>query len=464
MGLINVNFVGEVNYPGQYPLHPFSNLISGLIQANGINIKGSLRDVKILRDGKELMSVDFYEYFSKGIISKEIQLKDKDIVFVPFRKSHIKIDSLVKRPGIYEFKRNETLADLLIYAGGLEFNASKKLTIRRTKPIDERNDGDLLNESIYIDYRNSDKMKLFDGDHVIVREAAKNLSFVTSIGVLKKPGKYDFFEGMLLKDLINLSGGLSDTTFLKSIYFENAEIVRREPNKSYESIINIDVDQVLNNGPASMIELMPLDKFIVRANKNFFERENIIINGEVKIPGSYSLLFKNETLGSAIQRAGGLTEKALDRGISIFRLGEYYFDSNLNETKDKVPIGWQNYSFQLMPGDSIVVKRSTRTVNIVGEVHNPRAVEYKKGKNIKYYINSVGGFNQLADKKNIYVISANGIVVPVSRFNSPNIYDGSTIVISAKSNEDKIDITQFATNWTSILSSLITVFVLTKQL
>ena len=92
------------------------------------------------------------------------------------------------------FSKSRTLPSL-----NLEFNASKKLTIRRTKPIDERNDGDLLNESIYIDYRNSDKMKLFDGDHVIVREAAKNLSFVTSIGVLKKPGKYAFFVDVKFK-------------------------------------------------------------------------------------------------------------------------------------------------------------------------------------------------------------------------------------------------------------------------
>ena len=60
---ININFVGEVNYPGIFPVHPFSTLITGLIQAGGVDTTGSLRSIQIKRNGKLHAVVDLYDYF-----------------------------------------------------------------------------------------------------------------------------------------------------------------------------------------------------------------------------------------------------------------------------------------------------------------------------------------------------------------------------------------------------------------
>ena len=75
---INVNFVGEVNYPGVFPVHPFSTVITGLIQAGGVKETGSLRNIQIKRDGKSLNNIDLYDYLLKGNVSNDIQLKDQD--------------------------------------------------------------------------------------------------------------------------------------------------------------------------------------------------------------------------------------------------------------------------------------------------------------------------------------------------------------------------------------------------
>ena len=66
LGSINVNFVGECNFPGIYALHPFSTLITGLIQSGGVDTTGSLRSISIKRNGKKLKDIDLYEYFLKG--------------------------------------------------------------------------------------------------------------------------------------------------------------------------------------------------------------------------------------------------------------------------------------------------------------------------------------------------------------------------------------------------------------
>ena len=116
---INVNFVGQVKYPGVYPIHPFSTVITGLIQAGGVDTTGSLRAIQIKRDGSTESTVDLYNYFINGEISSNIQLRDQDIVVIPVRKSTVEVDSAIVNPGIYEGVAGESVFDLIQYAGGL---------------------------------------------------------------------------------------------------------------------------------------------------------------------------------------------------------------------------------------------------------------------------------------------------------------------------------------------------------
>ena len=183
---------------------------------------------------------------------------------------------------------------------------------------------------------------------------------------------------------------------------------------------------------------------------------------------------------SILTRAGGYTTKALANGISIYR-DQKYFDvttaknvleldiANINTDvaaagNSKVRVAWQNESITLMPGDSIIVKESTRTVNVSGQVYNPCLIEFRSGKSIRHYINAAGGITERGNNQSIIVIYANGVVSPKRWYSTPKIEDGSTIIINEKPPEIPFDVTQFATNWTSIVSSMITAIVLSKQL
>ena len=117
-----------------------------------------------------------------------------------------------------------------------------------------------------------------------------------------------------------------------------------------------------------------------------------------------------------------------------------------------------------MPNDSIIVKESTRTITISGEVYNPGIISYKIGKSLNYYINAVGGLTNNGDKNKIIVIHANGLVSPKRRFFSPEIDDGAQIIVNKKEPQEPFNITQFATNWTSIISSMLTAVILSQQL
>ena len=467
---INVNFVGEVSFPGVYAIHPFSNVITGLIQAGGIDTTGSLRSIIIKRDNKTFKEIDLYNYLLKGDMSNNIQLRDQDIVLIKIRNSIVEIDSAVYKPGVYESIQNESIFDLINYAGGLKPNASGVINIERINRLNKSAHSKVENQNFYINFSESKKIPVKNGDKLTVDKMLYRTQKVYLIGQVKSPGSYNFFEGMKLKELLMLGSGFSDTTFMKSVYKNKAEIVRREPLSRYEKVIYFNLEDLLNGNDDYTLE--NLDKIVIHSNLNYFEKENVVVKGEVGVPGSYPLLYDNESLESLISRAGGLTSKALNQGISVFREvsdlelenQNSFVDIEIEQQEKKKRIAWRSKGLVLMPGDSIHVKESTNTINIQGEVFNPGIIEFKKGKSINYYINSTGGLTQLANKKEIIVIYPNGLVVPSKWYSKPKVVEGSTIFITAKIQQEPFDVTQFATNWTSIISSMITAIVLSRQI
>lgn len=475
---INVNFVGEVEYPGVYPVHPFSTVITGLIQAGGVKTTGSLRNLEIKRDGKIVETVDLYEYLLKGNSPENIQLRDQDIIVVPVRLSTITVDSAIVRPGIYEAINGETIKDIVYYAGGLNPDASTRVDLKRILPFSERKPNQVNIKNSYFNYGDSHLSNVHDGDIIIINKIFESSNEVEIIGQVKSPGKYNYFKGMRLNNLLDLGGGYGDSTFWKSVYQKRGELVRRDPSTRYEKVMEISLSNLDDLDGSWNVELQNLDRFVVHANLNFFEKENVQIIGEINIPGSYPLIKDNETLNSIINRAGNFTNKALKNGISIYRDKKHFnyesseFENKFEKTNEsinqstnnKVRVAWQNLSITLMPGDSIIVRESSKTVNISGEVYNPGLIEYYPGKSLRHYLNAAGGLTEGANKSGIIVIYANGVVYPKRWYSSPKIEDGATIIVNAAKMEAPFNITQFATNWTSIISSMITAVLLSKQL
>jgi len=469
---INVNFVGQVKYPGVYPVHPFSTVITGLIQAGGVDTTGSLRTIEVKRNGEVVTVVDLYDYLLKGNLPNNIQLRDQDIVVIPVRRSTVEVDSAIVNPGIYEGVSDETVFDLIQYAGGLTLDAADNIGLSRIKPMGERSTEDVY-EGHYIDIENAKLISVQNGDRIAVHHLFKENKLVEIIGQVKVPGIYHYYKGMTLKALLALGGGFEDSTFWKSVYHDQAEIIRRDPESRYENVIKVNLADIYNGNGEKDIPLQNLDRVVIHANLNYFEKDNIYISGEVNIPGAYPLVSDNETLQSVLSRAGSLTSKALKNGISIYR-DKKYFDVTqvqravLLDAKDakdtKVRVAWQNESITLMPGDSVVVKESTGTVNVSGQVYNPGLIEFRQGKSLRNYINSAGGVTENGNKNSIIVVYANGVVSPNKWYTTPKIEDGATIIVNEKAPEEPFDITQFATNWTSIVASMITAVVLSKQL
>lgn len=118
--------MGEVVVPGTYTLSSFASVFHALYWAGGVNKIGSLRSIKVIRDGETVADVDIYDFIMEGRLKDDIRLQDGDVILVNPYQTLVQILGKVKRPMYYEMKPTETIATLLKYAGGFTGDAYKK--------------------------------------------------------------------------------------------------------------------------------------------------------------------------------------------------------------------------------------------------------------------------------------------------------------------------------------------------
>jgi len=159
---IQVNLVGDVVAPGVYKINSLSTIKNLLIAAHGIKATGSLRDVILKRNGKILATVDFYKLLQNGDDGMNILLQPNDTIFIPKASKIVSIDGQVNNPAKFELKPNETLKNLLQYAGGIKSNASK------FGFIVERYIGHEKRKIIEVDLKDSKNFKLLNDDEIYV--------------------------------------------------------------------------------------------------------------------------------------------------------------------------------------------------------------------------------------------------------------------------------------------------------
>ena len=125
---IQVQVMGEVNVPGTYSLSSLSSAFNALYAAGGINDIGTLRDIKVYRQGRVISSIDVYDYIINGNARGDVRLNDNDIIVVGPYDALVEVRGKVKRPMFYEMKRNESLSTLLSYTGGFTGDTRLRLT------------------------------------------------------------------------------------------------------------------------------------------------------------------------------------------------------------------------------------------------------------------------------------------------------------------------------------------------
>ena len=90
--------------PGTYTLSSFASVFHALYWAGGVNKIGSLRSIKVIRDGKTVADLDIYDFIMEGRLKDDIRLQDGDVILVNPYQTLVQILGKVKRPMYYEMK------------------------------------------------------------------------------------------------------------------------------------------------------------------------------------------------------------------------------------------------------------------------------------------------------------------------------------------------------------------------
>ena len=182
---ILVNVMGEVRVPGTYTLSAFATIFHALYRAGGIGNLGTLRNIKVFRQGRLVTVVDVYEFILNGRLAGNVRLQDNDVIQVGAYDCIVEIDGNVKRPMAYEMRKDESLATLLKYCGGFRGDAYKK-SLRVL-----RKNGQM--KSVHnVEEFDLSEFKVEDGDEVSVEGIYDRFENMVEVkGAVWRPGMYE---------------------------------------------------------------------------------------------------------------------------------------------------------------------------------------------------------------------------------------------------------------------------------
>lgn len=277
-----------------------------MYRAGGVNKIGSLRSIKVVRNGKTIADADVYDYLMKGKMKDDIRLQEGDVIIVNPYESLVRIAGKVKRPMFYEMKPTETVATILNYAGGFTGDAYKKAVriIRKSGREHQVYNVDEMDYSVF---------RLDDGDSISVDAVLKRFENRVEIrGAVYRSGLYELSGTVnTVKQLIKKAEGLRGDAFL------NRALLDRENEDLSHEVIAVDLGGLLK-GTVADIPLQKNDILYIPSIHDLKEEETISIHGEVANPGTF-LFSKNMTIEDLLVQSGGLLEAAATTKVDITR-------------------------------------------------------------------------------------------------------------------------------------------------
>ena len=335
-----------------------------------------------------------------------------------------------------------------------------------------------------------DDIELTDGDEIEVfsQTEFRPKRYVVVSGAVRNGGRYAYREGMTLRDLVMLAGGLEEGALLNE-----AEVARMPENRAHGATaetmrVPLDSSYLFERGPdgrylgppglaaprqqgvaAREVTLLPYDNVLILRQPNWSLPRTVVIGGEVRYPGPYTLRSKSERLSDLIERAGGLTRDAYPAGIVFVRR-----DRNLGRIGVDLPSVLKRTRHRdnliLIDGDSITIPIYTAVVNVRGAVNSPVAVAHVPGRDIDYYIGAAGGPTRRGNARHAYVTQPNGKVesrqgrgalLPAS---TPRPQPGSQVFVPERDPADRRDYLAIAGSVAQILGSIVAILAVVRSL
>ncbi|MDR3001059.1 MAG: SLBB domain-containing protein [Fibromonadaceae bacterium] len=372
--------MGFVQRPGGYDLPGNANVFLALYRAGGPSDLGSVRNIIIRRANGDSARVDLYDFLLRGKRSGEGILRDGDLVFVPRAEKLAMATGSVGNPAIYELKTEETLSDLISFAGGLLPNTDHTINLWR---LNERGIAEVFEPGMAKDFVDSNKVfEMQNGDSIFVFTSTRpNENSIQVSGSVFYPGFYKWSSGMGISEAVALAGGSAPEAFLEKVI-----VARINPDSSF-SYFSDD----LNN--SQRLSLLPGDKVVILDTRILKNWRTVSVAGYVKNPQDFEWQEKINAL-DLIALCGGFLPEASKSEIIIERLLSGKQTTQI-EVQLRDGLLSQDKRILLEPGDRVIVKLDTsyyeqELVSLTGAFKNPGVYSLaNSGETLRQFMNRV---------------------------------------------------------------------------
>ena len=383
---IEVTVSGNSFAPGTYPV-PASTTAFSLLQATGgPTANGSLRDIRVLRNGRRVTTLDLYPLIAGGTTSPsaktgDVSLRSGDIIYIPSPVSRVTVRGEVRTQAVYELTPADTLRDALRYGGGVKASG-----VDQNVHIDTVNNG-TGRIIVDVNLRNSAqvaKTPLFDGDTVEVSSVRAILTNrVTITGAVDQPGDYALTPGMRVGDLLARARGP-----LLDAYLGQAELTHLNADLT-TAVQQVDVNAVLSGDPAQNLPLRRFDtlQLFSLQDVSYRGRRTAEVRGDVQQPGLYTQSDNMRVSDLLLQAHGPLPDAYLNRAVLLHQRGDGTYAYEYVSLRG-ASAGTQDGDPLVLDNDILAVYRigeahftPDHTVKILGDVLEPGL--YPRGENMR---------------------------------------------------------------------------------
>lgn len=329
-----------------------------------------------------------------------------------------------------------------------------------------------------------------DDIRVFGRSEFRPVRYVVINGAVRRSGRYPYREGMTVRDLVLLAGGLQESALLTEAEIARLPRDRREGVTASTLRVPLDSSYLFERGPdgryagppglparaggAGEATLDAYDNVLILRQPDWELQRNVFLGGEVRYPGTYSLTRKTERLADLIVRAGGLTQQAYADGVQFTRKR-----NRIGRIGVDLPAVLKDASSRenliLFEGDSIVIPRFDAVVRVDGAVNSPTALPFVQGRPLSYYIRAAGGGRRDADLARAYVTQPNGRVDAVIRRTllpdgQPVPRPGAIVTVPTRDPAERTQnlaaattIAQIAASLAAVITSLVVIYAQTRN-
>lgn len=345
---VSVFVTGGVSHPGRYTGGPSDPLLSFLDKAGGLDpVRGSYRDIRLMRDGTTVTSLDLYPFARKGVLPA-VRVQEGDTLVVGEKGPTITATGAVRNPALFEFPKGQATGTALMDLADPEGRASH-IALNGT-----RNGAPY---STYLPLKDLRALQLEDGDKVqFIADAPGNTIMIEVQGAVRGASRFPVRQGARLRDVKNFIAVEPERANLEAMYIKRKSVAARQKKAIADSLRRLE-ETALTASSASTEEAQ------IRAKEA-------------------------EMVSKFVERA-----KAVEpEGVVVLDGGPDKADLSLEE------------------GDVIVIPTKSDVVLVSGEVMVPQAMLWGKKKDADDYIKGAGGLTSRADSGKILVMHQNGSV------------------------------------------------------